>query len=216
MKIKALGILVASLVAAAAHAGAPKANEVVDKLESRFQSLTDYECIMESEVKGKKDVKKGRYHFWFKKPEMVRIKVEKGHHSGSQIALNAAGKVRARPGGLLKFIKVPVDKNDKRLRSPRGTYFYDTHMGSSCRRLREAVRTAQNAEVTGTPGGSLQVSLSYNHPQSQAQMKEIWTIDSARWLITGCDVFENGDQVEHVVYRDYRIDGGLEDGVFNL
>jgi outer membrane lipoprotein-sorting protein len=216
MKIKALGILLVSLLTAAANAAGPRPTDVVSKLESSFQSINDYECVMESVVKGKKDVKRGTYHYWFKKPEMVRIKVEKGSHRGSQIALNAAGKIRARPGGLLKFIKVPVDKNDKRLRSPRGTPFYDTHMGSSCRRLREALQRSDKAEVTGAPGGELQIVMSYKDPQSQAQMKEVWLVDSARWLITGCDVFESGDQVEHVVYRDYRVNAGIEDKVFNL
>src|SRR2546423_211178 len=93
--------------AGAARGTAPSAPlDVVSRLESHFAGVKDYECVMQSEVHGANETSSGTYHIWFMKPDLFRLKVEQGHHHGSEIAVTPAGKVRARPGGVLGHVVV--------------------------------------------------------------------------------------------------------------
>jgi outer membrane lipoprotein-sorting protein len=206
------------LLAAAARSAPPAALEIADKLEARFRQLTDYECVMESELRNGKKVERGIYRVWFRKPDLIRVKVEQGNHRGSQFAVTKSGKVRAHGGGLLKSIVVTMSKTDKRLRSVRGTYGWEADFGTYCRKLRERLRLTEKPDVRALPGAErhIQITLNYQNPADKQSRREIWTIDSGEWLLTAVDAYENGTPVERVQFRDYRENTGLKDGFFNL
>lgn len=188
-------------------------------MESRLESVSEYSCVMESEVRGPKKTVRGTYHLWSRRPDCFRLRIEKGDHSGSEIALNGGNRVKARPGGFLKrLVSKTMSKEDSRLRTPRGAYPWDSRVEYQCRLLRERIRLAPKPLVKPVVAAPPQVALelSYRDPARGNAMREVWTVDTQSWLLTGQDIFENGKQVERVRYRDFRLNPGLEEDFFDL
>src|SRR5262249_34982205 len=150
-------------LAAAAEPGPerpPTAQEVISRLEARFSKVADYECTMESDIRRGKEASAGTYRIWFRKPELFRLKVERGRHTGSQIALNRAGKVRARPGGLLRnLVAKTMSREDRRLRSPRGGYPWEASYASLIPQLKRQIELAKRVEVRAVPAAPAELEL---------------------------------------------------------
>jgi outer membrane lipoprotein-sorting protein len=222
-----ISLALAALLAAAAMAASPTppasgqlpaARDVVSRLEARFAEVTDYECVMDSEEYRAKKSDIGSYRIWFKKPELFRLKVEKGHHVGSEIALTKQGNVRARPGGFLKkLVSKAMSRDDKQLRSLRGGYPWDANFGSLIAALKRHVQQAERAEVRAAAGPPqvLDLQVEYRDP-SLGPVREVWSVDATSWLITGSDTYEGPTLAERVRFRGYRDNLGIPESFFSL
>ncbi|MFN3649510.1 MAG: hypothetical protein ACK47B_07990 [Armatimonadota bacterium] len=208
------------LTALAAHAAAPapSASDVLARVERRLAAVEDYSYVLESEVRGPKKRSHGTYQIWVRKPNLFRLKVQRGQNEGSEIAVTPRGTVDARPGGLLKhLVTKSMDKHDPRLRSPRGAYAWESTFSHFCSRLRQSLGRAGSASTAPASGSKqLAVTLSYRHPQSGRAMRETWTVDSGDWKLTGFDVWEDGVQVEKCRLKDCRLNLGLKEKFFDL
>lgn len=218
MNTRALGILLGSMLLVAARAAPLTPAQVVDRLEARLGSVGDYQCVMESDIAGEKDRQKGTYRIWFRKPDLIRIKVERGSHRGSEISVTRRGSVRAHGGGLLKPIVTTMKKTDSRLKDPRGSYAWESDFGTYYRKVREKLAAAEKAEVKPVPGSPdrLVMEITYRDPEHSRRLYEVWTVDSANWLLLKDDLYEDDRQVARVEFRDYRENTGLKEEFFDL
>lgn len=219
MNVRMIGILMGSLLLlAAVHAAPLTPVQVVDRLEARLHSVTDYQCVMESETVGDRDRQKGTYRIWFRKPDLIRIKVERGSHRGSEISVTSRGNVRAHGGGILKPIVTTMKKTDSRLKDPRGSYAWESDFGTYYRKLREKLGTAEKAEVKPMPGAAdrLLMEITYRDPERNRRVNEVWTIDSANWLLLKDEAYEEDRQVARIEFREYRENTGLKEDFFDL
>jgi outer membrane lipoprotein-sorting protein len=211
---RSLAALALALVCAAPpRAGAETwtVPEVVTRIEKRLQAVTEYDVVMEAEIQGKKNRTQGTYHLWRRRPDRFRLRVEKGDHRGSEIALSDGG-VRARPGGFLKkLVATSMSRDDPRLRSPRGAYPWDACLERQHQLLNERLRMSQDAHLRPTGEHRLVLELTYRDPAQGTAMREVWTLDTQEWLLVAQDIFEDGKQVERVRYRDFHPNPGLKD-----
>lgn len=190
--------------------------EVVNRIEHRFQSVREYDVVMEAEIQGKKDRAQGTYHLWRRRPDRFRVRVEKGDHRGSEVALSEGG-VRAKPGGFLKkLVTASMSRDDRRLRSPRGYYPWDSCLERQYQFLSERLRLSKDARVRPAGEYRLELELSYRDPMHGAAMREVWTVDTREWLLVAQDIFEDGTQVERIRYRDFHPNPGLKDSDLGL
>lgn len=194
------------------------AREVVERLERRFEDVKEYEVVMEGEICGKKDRSTGVYRIWRRRPDRFRVRVERGDHRGSEIALSDQGGVRARPGGFLKkLVTTSMSREDRRLRTPRGGYPWDSCLERQYQFLRERLQLSKETRVR--PAGSdprMELELTYRDPSQGAMLREVWMIDTREWLLVGRDLFEDGKQVERIRYRDFRLNPGLKESDLTL
>ncbi len=212
-------LLSAGLTTAAVPGEMPTAGTLVAGLEEHFRGVQDYQCVMESEVRGEKKSAHGTYRIWYRKPELFRLKVLKGSHEGSEFAVTPSGKIRARPGGLLKKLVVKeFSKTDSRFLTPRGNYAWQSTFTAQCRELKQRLAAAQKCRVQPAPQapGQMQIDFVYRPADRDEAIREIWTIDPSRDLLMEQEIFEGSRRVEHVRFRDYEENVGLNERFFKL
>lgn len=192
--------------------------DVAKRMEKRFQSVNEYEVVMEGEFHGKKDHSSGTYHIWRRCPDRFRLRVEQGDHRGSEIAFADRGGVRARPGGVLKkLVSTSMSRDDRRLRSPRGKFPWESCLERQVQILNERLKLSKDARVRPAAGEHrVELEMNYREPAQGAAMREIWIVDTQDWLVVAQDVFEDGRLVERIRYRDFRPNPGLKDSDFTF
>lgn len=214
-------LLFSGLVGLTLHAGPLRASpltpaDIVDRWAAHLQTVTDYEFVMETEsVEGKK-TEHATLHVWVRRPELVRVRVLKGAHRGSEISLCHSGKVIARSGGILGAIKVSMSKTDSRLRDSRGDYAWQSDWGTACHKLRECLHSSEKSECRVLSDGHEEITCTYPDPISHVERREVWTFDSSGPYLLERDAYENGTRVEHVTYRDWKENLGLRVSFFDL
>src|SRR4051812_37196775 len=96
-----LGVVVAGGHTPAAAPGLTAEQEFTRE-EERFRSLSDYECVAEAESRAGSKSESGAYHLWYRSPGLLRVHVDRGRSSGSDVLVDARGRITARKGGLLR------------------------------------------------------------------------------------------------------------------
>ncbi|MGV3724325.1 MAG: LolA family protein [Actinomycetota bacterium] len=189
---------------------------VLARAEARFAAIKDYQCIVEAEARKGKKHESGSYQLWFRKPSMLRIHVTKGKTRGSDLAIDERGKVRGRQGGLLKPFVITLSPKDKRLRNLRGYPVTEIQWGAFYNKLRTraALPGARLTLADRSAGGPYQLTLRY--VEAGKQIREEYRFDPDLWVLTLADYFEDEERVDHVLFRDIRLDPGLESRFFRL
>jgi len=201
----------------ARSAQAPTAASVIQRGEERFRALRDYECMVDMESRLGKRVQTGTCQFWFKQPRMLRVKILRGDRKGSQVAVDGDGQIRGSKGGILGLIVRRMKTTDSRLLTIRGTSMMTLDSGSfflkyHAAALRPDARVALAPHPD--PNAPFQVVLTYANLGKS--VREVYSIDPHRWVIVEGEVFEDETRVEHVVFRDIKLDTGTADGWFHL
>jgi len=218
MKLSALLLLAFLFLTACPGRGAEPltAGDVLRRAEDRFRSLHDYECLADAETRLGRKSDSGIYRVWFKKPHQLRVRVVKGRHKASEVAMDAGGSVRGHEGGLLKPIVIKLKATDKRLCNLRGVPVTELDWGSFYTKCRE--RTARaGARTTLIPGADEaphEVVVTY--PHEGKAMREVYRIDPKLWVMVEGSVYEDEVRVDLIRFREIRLDPGLEDRWFKL
>jgi len=213
-----LALVLLVLAGMRARAAEPLAPEgVMERGEKQFRSLEDYQCVAEVQSNLGKRVETGAVEFTFKQPRMLRLKVIRGKRKGSEVAVDSRGQIRGRQGGLFKSIVKRMKADDPRLLTIRGTSMMSLDWGSFFAKYHAGTR-APGARVTlaprADPDSPYEVVLTY--PRLGRSIREVYTLDSDRWIIIEGAVYEDAARVEHVVFRDVKLNTGVADARFRL
>lgn len=199
---------------------APRAEEelsadaLMRRADARFQQLQDYECDADTECRLGSKTESTGLHIWFRKPRLMRIKVMRGKNKGSEVVMGRDGKIRARKGGVLKFISVRLKPNDRRLRNLRGTPLTRLHWENFYAEYRRhADLPGARTAARRAPGGH-EITLTYS--SNGTSVREVFRIASDTWTLTEGQMFENGTMVDGVRFRNFRFNAGLQDRFFAL
>jgi outer membrane lipoprotein-sorting protein len=211
-----LGVVALASVRAPA-AAPPAADDIMRRAEARFQSLSDYHCIADTDQRMGQKSNAGSYRIWFKKPHMLRLRVLTGKERGSEVALDAEGKVRGHKGGILKGIVIGLSRDDPRLRGFRGSSVTEFHWGTFYRKYRELAARPGTREVLlerKDDRAPYEVVLTY--PDQGKQMREIYRIDPRLWVMVEKEAYENEVRVDRTVFREITLDCGLQPQFFKF
>jgi outer membrane lipoprotein-sorting protein len=193
------------------------AASVMQRGEERFRGLTDYECLVDLDARVGKKVQTGTCQFWFKQPRMLRVKVLRGSRKGSQVAVDSTGQIRGSKGGILGLIVRRMKSTDARLLTIRGTSMLTLDWGSFFLKYRAAV-LRPDARVVLAPRADArtpyQVTVTY--PNLGKAVREVYSVDPERWLIVEGAVYEDETRVEHVLFREIKLDTGVKEQWFRL
>jgi hypothetical protein len=193
------------------------AADVIERGEERFRSLQDYESTVDIELRQADETASGSGRFWFKQPRMLRIRVTHGTGKGAEIAVDSTGQIRGRKRGLLSFIVKRLKASDRRLSTIRGTSMLELDWGSFFLRY-HAAALRPDARIVLLPRTDLasphQIEVTY--PDLGKSIREVYSIDPGQWVILEGNRFEDQVRVEHVVFRDIKLNTGVQDGWFRL
>ena len=193
------------------------AAEAIIRGEERFRQLRDYECMVDVELRKGSEVEAGSGQFWFKQPRMLRVRVTRGAGKGSEIAVDTEGKIRGKKRGLLSFIVKRLQASDRRLHTIRGTSMLELDWGSFFLRY-HAAALRPDAVISlapqTSPDAPYRVVVTY--PDLGKKVLEIYSLDPHQWIILEGEMFEDNVRVEHVVFRDVKLDTGVAADWFRL
>jgi len=193
------------------------AADVIARAEERFRALRDYECSVDIEVKLGGEVEAGSGKFWFKQPRMLRVRVTHGPGKGSEVAVDSQGQIRGRKRGLLSFIVKRLKASDRRLHTIRGTSMMELDWGSFMLRYRAAA-LRPDAQIVLAPrsDSNTPYKVLVTYPDLGKSVREVYSLDPHQWIIVEGALYEDDSLVEHVVFRDIKLDTGVAPAWFRL
>jgi outer membrane lipoprotein-sorting protein len=198
-------------------AEADRASEILDRAESRFRSITDYECVIDYDCRLPDRAESKTFRVWYRQPNLLRVRVLRGPNKGSEVALDENGRYRGRKGGLLRPIVVSLKPTDKRLQGIRGKSITEFNVGTIYQRCRARasqgsaeLQVARTAEEPGTKG----VVLSY--AENGRRVQETYRFDPSTWFLSSCTVVENGNLIESFDVQQLKVNSGLDENWFRL
>jgi outer membrane lipoprotein-sorting protein len=208
------GILLALLLAAPTTAGSHEALQLIDRLQERVSQCHDYQYLVKSyERKGEKEEERS-YRLFAKDEKLVRVKVIGGRGKGSEATLDSKGRVRGRKAGVLKPFAQTLKPTDARVRSLRGTPFWETACHNFLKNLR-ARATAPGTQCDLEPDkeqpGRLVLTLSRN-----GEACEKYWIDCRQMHVVKGELFEGTLLVQEFCIRELKENVGLNDDFFSF
>jgi outer membrane lipoprotein-sorting protein len=213
----ALASLTLLLALPAAEGNTPGAEQILARAEERFGALADYQVLAEGFARVGDKTEAGSCRLWFKSPKMLRVHVLKGRDRGSQVALDRAGVLRGRKGGILKAIVKRLDWKDKRLYSIRGAPLTDMVWGTLYAKWRDrTIRYGARCSVVRLAGQESPYELVQTFVQDGKRMRVVYRIDPATWLMTEGQFFEDEVEVERISFKEIRLNTGVGDDWFGF
>jgi outer membrane lipoprotein-sorting protein len=193
------------------------ATEVIARGEEQFRSLRDYECMVDVEVREGRKVEAGSGRYWFKQPRMLRVRILQGTGKGSEVAVDSEGQIRGHKRGILSFIVKRLKVSDRRLHTIRGTSMLELDWGSFYLRYRAAaLRPDAVIAVAPRSDANAPYQVTVTYPDLGKTVREEYWIDPLRWVIVEGAVYEDEVRLEHVVFREIKVNTGIADGWFRL
>ena len=123
----------------------------IDKMCSSTQALDNYSSAYEMVVyKQNQTVTEGG-NFYYKKPRLMRVEVDKGPKKGSAAVLALDGKVHGHLGGALKFFRAAVSPDSELVRAANGFPMVGTDFYSLADYLRNMLKEGDHSRVTKQP-----------------------------------------------------------------
>jgi hypothetical protein len=194
--------------------GTAEALQWIDRLQDRLRECRDYECLIQSYERQGKRQEDRCYRLYVKDARMVRVKVLGGRGKGSEAALDARGRLRGRKGGLLKPFAQTLKPDDERVRSLRGTPFWECACHNFLKALR--VRVAE-------PGAQAEIEPDREQPgrlvltlRPAGGTRERYWIDPQQMRVVKGEVFEGELLIQEFSIREVRENMGLNDAFFSF
>jgi hypothetical protein len=201
-------------VGGAAAAGTPEALQWVDRLQERLSQCHDYQYLVCSFERRGEQKESRSYRLFAKDSRLVRIRVVDGRGKGSEATLDPKGRVRGRKGGLLKPFAQTLKPDDDRLRSLRGTPFWDCACHNFLKELRARMTLpGTHCEIEPDRDQPAQLLLTVERPGAA---RERYWIDTHQMHIVRGETFEGDLLVQEFSIRELKENVGLNDDFFSF
>jgi outer membrane lipoprotein-sorting protein len=197
----------------------PSPATVAARLQQRFDRVQDYDCLLHTETRAGTRVEVAAFHLWYRKPGLLRLRVLRGRHHGSELLLGADGVLRGRRGGLLRPFSRRLDRSDASLRSLRGQPAWELDFGSFLRAMRERMALPGSTATVQMPTAAephLLLEVRYRPAGATGFLRDVWSIDPSQWLLAGGDVFDGDTRVDHIRFSDVQLNTGLKESWFRF
>jgi outer membrane lipoprotein-sorting protein len=209
-------LLILCLLAAgrAVVADAPDALRLIDRLQERLAQCHDYQYVIRSFERDGNRQETRSYRLFVKDCRLVRIKVVEGRGKGSEAVVDAQGRVRGRRGGLLKPFAETLKPEDHRIRSLRGTPFWEAACHNFLKDLRLRVTDpGTHSDVEPDPDEPSRLLLCLKRPPNTCE--KYW-IDPRQMQLVRGELFEGDVLVQEFSINEIKENVGLSDGFFSF
>ncbi len=198
----------------AAAGGGQEALQWVHRLQERTARCEDYQYLVRSyEKKGTREEER-TYRLYVKDCRLVRIKVTGGRGKGSEAALDAQGRIHGRKGGLLKAFPKTLRPEDSRIRSLRGTAFWEAACHNFLKDLRERMaQPGARCEIGPDRDQSGRLLMVVDRPGGA---HEKYWIDPQQMRLMKGEVYEDHQLVKRFTIEQVRENVGLTESFFSF
>lgn len=139
--------------------------------------------------------------FYFKKPHLMRVEVQKGSKAGSLAILASDGKVHGHLGGALKYFTAAVAPDSDLVRAANGFPMVGTDFDSLAAYLKNMIRQGDHSRVTQKP-------IKTNKTSSATYVIDMFAINAKNALVLKKRIYADPQTLLPVYWEDY-IDGKL-------
>lgn len=191
----------------------------LDKMYSRVKSFNDY--IFESDLTARKNnsISRNNGRFFFKKQNRLRVEVLSGsRNKGAILVKQENGSIRGSGGGVLKFIKMNLEKDSRMLILPNGLNVVESDFASLISHLKVKVNRGATVKITSqtlTP-------YKWCGPVKVIEVRQGNVLTDRILISTGMnvpvewDIYQGGKLASVAVFKKFKPNAGLEDKLFEL
>jgi len=188
---------------------------VISNLQQKFEQVKEYSCMQETYEKSGEKTDSRIVKIFFRKPNLIRIEVLKGRDAGG-IAIYKDNFVWGRQSGWLKGIRLKFKPADKTVLSLRGSKIYETGWYYL---LNEILDQKNQGYLFGAAEAIFEKTpcliLTSIYTKGEASIRHKFFIDSQSYIITGHEYYEDDVLVSSGIYKDFIINSGLSDFLFD-
>ncbi len=189
-------------------------------MRDAYSELTDYSVRVESESFDHGKLRERQALVYrFKKPNRIRIDLVTPHGGTTIVYPHRGTKALVRPGGLLRFLTLPLDIENPLLRVSPGQRVDQTSLGLLLDNIERSLAEDRSGEVrwSESPDSVVIDVEARNHFLPDVQTHYTYTIDKNTWL--PARVVERSAEMtlQRVVrFLDLAVNPGLPESVFTL
>lgn len=194
---------------------AMSAEDILGLTWRRWEEIRDYRCTIESTNRLGSELQSNTLEVAYKRPGMYRHQVVKGPNQGTLLTVDRQGALRARPGGVLGILVVPMDRNDPRLRDGRGLPFFESDWGSEIRRWQQALTGKASLRRREDSGGDNGRCWVLELQSSSDEIQQFW-IDQTSRLPARIVTSRGGKLLRDARYLNIAINTDPDDAYFQL
>jgi len=217
--------LIAFLLAAAAPAlaleeSAPDVGDLIDRITAAYAQVRDYRMRVHSVAReGDAPPEETRLLYWFQRPDRFRMEFLQSHQGLVLVFPYRDGRVRVRPGGLLRFLKISLDPASASLEVSPGQRVDQTDLGRLVQNIARSLAQArpETLALSGTGDHVIAEVEAENHFLPGVTTRyQIW-VDRRLWLPTRVrEEVPSRQWAREVSFEDLELNPGLPESLFRL
>lgn len=198
------------------------AKEVIANMEATWAHTDSYTCREDAWTKHGTEEKTQAFDFSFKKPRLIKLKVQAEPHKGADV-LYEAGKIRAAERVLGIRMKKGMDSKNTDFYSARKVPFWETDMGSQIDGIKAVFPKAEASALRAKSGSDVVVYLMLKWKGEDPKLHEgthtytvTYKLDAKTWFPLGRETMEDGNKVEDIRRTAVNLHPNLVDANFKL
>lgn len=194
--------------------------QVIEKMDSAYARISNYQATLEIRTHTSRgNVEEKRLRYAFQKPYRIRLDFESPHPGMIVIYPYKDGKVRVRPGGLLRFLTLTLDPSSSLLEASPGQRIDQTDLGLLIRNISRSVA----APLEGDPAvffdpAQIRIRVTAeNHFRPDIRTRYTFRIDRNLWLPDGVrEESAEGILKRTVEFLGLAVNTGIRDEFFEV
>jgi outer membrane lipoprotein-sorting protein len=198
----------------------PTIRDLIEKMDSAYARITDYQAKMEVRTYSNGHAFKAeKFLYTFKKPKKIRLDFESPRPGMILIYPDKKRKVGVRPSGWARFIKLSLTPDSFLLKTSSGQTIDQTDMGLLIRNISQSLNDGSyNNPELEKAGTTIRVQvLAENHFHKGVRTRYEFLIDRMKWLPVQVNEYTPDIVLERtIIFKDLRINIGIKDSFFQL
>lgn len=219
---KWLAAFAAVTLAGGAHAQKITPKEALANMEATWAKTDSYTCREDAWTKAGSTEKTQAFDFSFKKPHLIKLKVQADPHKGADV-LYKGGKIRAAERILGIRMKKGMDSKEDDFYSARKIPFWEADMGSEIEGIKAILPKAEATTERARSGGEVYVYLTLKWKGEDLKLRQgthayvaTYKLDPKSWFPLQRTTTEDGNKVEDIQRSNVNLHPNLADSAFNL
>ncbi|MFU8855498.1 MAG: hypothetical protein ACNA8S_00685 [Deferrisomatales bacterium] len=157
----AVALCLCAALPAPGRSGEREIRELLLEMDSAYSRVEDYRLRVHSVIRRAGEApEETDLTYWFRRPDRFRMELRNPHPGLTLVHPHGEGRVRVRPGGLLRFLKISLDPGSARLEVSPGQRVDQTDLGLLIRNIsRSLAGAAPGAAAVRAEGGTVVLSV---------------------------------------------------------
>jgi outer membrane lipoprotein-sorting protein len=217
-----LGMVIASCLPAAADAPTPmNARELIERMETAYKEVSDYQTRLVITGFGKDSsfTSLQKLLYTFKKPDKIRLDFETPHRGMTVIYPDREGRVWIRPGFWFPLFDLRLEPTNANLEVSPGQQIHQTDLGMLIRNITHSVTDCYlgDLEVSEDRDRAAIRVLADNPFRRGRATRYVFHIDKTLWLPVAVEESSAAGVLQRtVVYQHLRLNTGVLNSFFQI